>query len=262
MITPLFDPRGNSWIHNTYPIIKIVWLLSIAVSAFMLNNLLTLILLFVECLTIYYFIFTSKETPTPPILSLVSFAILLLFVFNYFLWDSNLGQWKGNNVYYKNILLSHRMDYSLVRALALGSTMLSFFDFTLSTYPRNIARALERIKFSRLICEPIAIALRFLPTFEVNIKMLFRIFLIKYKSSDGKTRLTEGIKNFVILLQSILIMALSQANLTGKSLTLRGFNTRGRKHIYVFLKPELGNYIFIILIILNILSIIFIRYKY
>lgn len=250
MITPLFDPRGNSWIHQAYPTVKILWLLSIAISAAISNNSLFLAFVFIECLSIFRIISARKETPAPPIGTIVVFAVFLLFGLNYLLWGSHLGLWKFQEE--TAIYFSPRFEYSLSRSLALGSTMLSFFDLTLSTFPRDLARSLERIKISRLICEPLAIALRFLPVFEVSLKMQYRMLLIKSSTRSGSNNHKLSSRLLFILLQAILVMALSQANLTGKSLELRGFNRFRRKHSYNPFKPSLGDFIFFLLSIINI----------
>jgi len=251
LITPLFDPRGTSWIHRAYPTVKIFWLISISVSVVVSDNFIFLSIIFIECLFFFEIISKTKETPTPPVVPIVAFAVCLLFGLNYILWGTHLGLIKLSQE--TNIYFSKRFEYSFSRSLALGSTMFSFFNLTLSTYSRDLARSLEYFKISRLICEPLAIALRFLPVFEVNLKMQYRMLLIKYGTTNATSNLKLRGKILFILLQAILIMALSQANLTGKSLELRGFNRCRRKHSYNPFQPFFGDYIFIFISIINIL---------
>lgn len=181
---------------------------------------------------------------------LVFFSMALLFTLNIVLADSKLGTWQESRKLVR-IVFSNDLDYAVLRAVSIGATMVSFFTFTLTTVPRDLSRMMQRLRINNAICEALAIALRFLSVFEVNLKALYRTSQIKFVAINPGNRRKFITKSITQMLEAALVMALSQANITGKSLQLRNFTQSKKRHHYPILQNSPSNAFFVILIIIN-----------
>jgi len=241
MITPRFDPTGDSWLHKANPFSKLVWLGSVGCSSFLSSQLAVLGGVLLECVLLYGVIIHHKRTPAPPLLSLVITTSILITTLNYLFWGSAIGS-IGPVSHLSMPIFSARVDYSLSRGFGIATTMLSLFCLLLSTYPRELARSFEKAHVNRRFCEPLAIALRFLLVFEVAIKVQSRIARMRgHAYQSPKLRL-----------RAFIILALSQANITEKSLKIYGFDPLRRKHDYSALSLSFGDMVLLALSVLHL----------
>jgi energy-coupling factor transporter transmembrane protein EcfT len=165
-----------------------------------------------------------------------------MFGLNIFLAESPLGQW-GTGM---------RVMDAGIKALRLVSTAVAFFVLTLGTAPRDLARDLERLRFPLWFTETLAITLRFLPVFEINALMFKRAVAIRFAGHDGRDfvlRIPRYAKDAMV---GILIMALSQANATAQSLSLRRFSAASARLHYSCASKPLASWLLYSLGVLNL----------
>src|SRR4029077_18432602 len=233
MISPRLDPSGKSLVHRASPVSKLFFLFAVTLVATLDQKLSVELALSIESAWAYWILARGKTTPPPPIFRIVLGIATLLFALNVGLAGSALGRWGG-------IPLAPGSYHSVVpdagtKALRVAATSLSLIVLTLSTIPRDLARRLERLRLPVWFTETLAIALRFLPLFEINLRMLLRSATVQFTFGQGRGRrsflqIRRGMKD---LLVSIIVMALSQASITAQSLELRGFDARRKRSQYL-----------------------------
>ena len=229
MIAPTLDPTGSSVVHSADARVKLVWLLCLSAAATWSGKLAVEALLLCETTVLYIVVARGKRTPPPPVPLMILILAVLLFSLNILFSSTGLRKW-GNAV--SGQAAESAVLDATTKAFRVATTALAFFVFTLSTVPRDLARGLEIMRVKSWLTEPLAIALRFLPVFEVNLRMLNRVALTRFPRSP-KVNAVSSLRYVRALAAGMLILALSQANVTSASLTLRRFDARSPRAQYL-----------------------------
>jgi energy-coupling factor transporter transmembrane protein EcfT len=229
VIAPRFDPTGNSAVHSADSGVKLLWLICLTLIATISNKVAVETLLLVQCLVLFILVARGKRTPVPPVLWMVALLGVLLFCLNLLFTTTALRNWGEGSLARP---LADALAESGVKALRISATALAIFVFTLSTVPRDLARRLETFRIPSWFTEPLAITLRFLPVFEVNLRMLIRVLATRMPRVE-RFSLSSMLRRFGMLIKGTLVLGLSQANVTSASLSLRHFHARVRRQTYL-----------------------------
>jgi energy-coupling factor transport system permease protein len=225
----------NGMFHDLHPFTKIAFILLFATMAIMSSNILFLLALVITVLIISYFANLGPEVMQQfrliTIMSIVLIGITIITMPNGeilgYLIPAIIPVIGGNIP-----ITAGAIDFGIVLTLRFMVLICIFQLFVISTQPRDIVHTMERMRIPIDYTLMFLIALRFIPTLQIEGKRIHEAQLARgYNPGSGFIGKIRSVAPIVIPLVS---NALARANVLGLTIDIRGYRTQIRTRMREF----------------------------
>ena len=225
----------EGFFHRLHPFTKITFILLFGLMSILSTNLLFLILLVIAVLIIAYG--ASLSTEVMQQFKLILFMSIILIGLTIITMPSGetLGYLIPSIV---PVIGGHipittgAIDFGLILTLRFMVLICVFQLFVISTQPRDIVHTMERLKIPIDYTLMFLIALRFIPTLQIEGKRIHEAQLARgYNPGSGVLGKVRSVAPIVIPLVS---NALARATVLGLTIDIRGYRTGIRTRIREF----------------------------
>ncbi len=225
----------EGFFHRLHPFTKITFILLFGLMSILSTNLLFLVLLVVAVLIIAYFASLSTEVMQQfKLITLMSIILIGLTIITMPSGDT-LGYLIPSII---PIIGGHipitmgAIDFGLVLTMRFMVLICVFQLFVISTQPRDIVHTMEHMKIPVDYTLMFLIALRFIPTLQIEGKRIHEAQLARgYNPGSGVLGKVRSVAPIVIPLVS---NALARATVLGLTIDIRGYRTGIRTRIREF----------------------------
>ena len=221
--------------HDLHPFTKIAFILLFAGMAIMSSNILFLLVLVLAVLVIAYLANLGSEVMQQfrliAIMSIVLIGITIITmpsgdILGYLI-PSAIPIIGGNIP-----ITTGAIDFGIVLTLRFMVLICIFQLFVISTQPRDIVHTMERMRIPIDYTLMFLIALRFIPTLQIEGKRIHEAQLARgYNPGSGFIGKIRSVAPIVIPLVS---NALARANVLGLTIDIRGYRTQIRTRMREF----------------------------
>lgn len=220
----------NTILHQTDPIIKILYSITVSVLIIILNKPIQLFLLVLAVLFIFTLARPSWQKIKPLFLVVLAIVITTVFsqsLFYYFEPRTPLITlvprqipvigWltKGVNIYKEGII------YGLIQSLRIIAATFMALTIVLTTHSASMIAALNRIRFPRSLGFVISVSIRFFPHLFEEAKRIILALRLRGLKIKG---VSCAIKAMRFALVPLIINSLRQARLVALAAEVRGFS--------------------------------------
>ena len=225
----------DGFFHRLHPFTKIAFILLFGLMSILSTNLLFLIVLVITVLIIAYGASVSAEVMQQfKLIAVMSIILIGLTIITMpsgetigYLIPSAIPGIGGNFP-----ITTGAIDFGLVLTLRFMVLICVFQLFVISTQPRDIVHTMERMKIPVDYTLMFLIALRFIPTLQIEGKRIHEAQLARgYNPGTGILGKVRSVAPIVIPLVS---NALARATVLGLTIDIRGYRTRTRTRIREF----------------------------
>jgi len=231
----------DGFFHRLHPFTKIAFILLFGLMSILSTNLLFLLLLVVTILIIAYGASLSTEVMQQfRLIALMSIILIALTIITMpsgetigYLIPSVIPLIGGHIP-----ITTGAIDFGLVLTLRFMVLICVFQLFVISTQPRDIVHTMERLKIPVDYTLMFLIALRFIPTLQIEGKRIHEAQLARgYYPGAGIIGKVRSVAPIVIPLVS---NALARATVLGLTIDIRGYRTgiRTRLREFAFQKRD------------------------
>ncbi len=261
----------NSIIHRIDPRFKIVSLLFIIISIFLIKN----IAVFSGFAIFIFLILMASKVPLRTLSGFVKstfFIVLILFVLNCFTVKNYMGQ-----VFWSTLKFGEKPAKFVISIGSIEATVLIFMRIflmvitttilTATTKPLDLMIGLEDlmsplkvVKFpTTVVSMIIAIALRFIPTLLADAQRIMQAQASRgVDFENGK--LTEKFKALVTLIIPLFLSAFSKAYDLADALEARGYNVLAKRTRYRSFNIRFSDIFMLFIVIGMFIGVIFMTY--
>jgi energy-coupling factor transport system permease protein len=233
----------DGFFHRLHPFTKIAFIFVFGLMSIISTNLLFLFLLVITVLIIAYFASLSAEVMQQfKLIAVMSIILIGLTIITMpsgetlgFLIPSAIPGIGGHFP-----ITAGAIEFGLVLTLRFMILICVFQLFVISTQPRDIVHTMERLKIPIDYTLMFLIALRFIPTLQIEGKRIHEAQLARgYNPGTGILGKVRSVAPIVIPLVS---NALSRATVLGLTIDIRGYRTGTRTRIreFVFQRRDYG----------------------
>jgi len=233
----------DGFFHRLHPFTKIAFILLLGIMSILSTNLLFLLLLVVAILIIAYGASLSTEVMQQfKLIALMSIILIGLTLITMpsgetigYLIPSIIPLIGGHIP-----ITTGAIDFGLVLTLRFMVLICVFQLFVISTQPRDIVHTMERLKIPVDYTLMFLIALRFIPTLQIEGKRIHEAQLARgYNPGAGIIGKIRSVAPIIIPLVS---NALARATVLGLTIDIRGYRTgtRTRLREFAFQKRDYG----------------------
>ncbi|PKL70633.1 MAG: energy-coupling factor transporter transmembrane protein EcfT [Methanomicrobiales archaeon HGW-Methanomicrobiales-1] len=225
----------DGFFHRLHPFTKIAFILLFGIMSILSTNLLFLLLLVITILIIAYVASLSTEVMQQfKLIALMSIILIGLTI---------ITMPSGETIGYLIPLVipligghipitTGAIEFGLVLTLRFMVLICVFQLFVISTQPRDIVHTMERLKIPVDYTLMFLIALRFIPTLQIEGKRIHEAQLARgYNPGDGIIGKVRSVAPIVIPLVS---NALARATVLGLTIDIRGYRTGTRTRLREF----------------------------
>jgi energy-coupling factor transport system permease protein len=225
----------DGFFHRLHPFTKIAFILLFGLMSILSTNLLFLVLLVVAVLIIAYGASLRAEVMQQfTLIAIMSIILIGLTIITMpsgetvgYLIPSAIPGIGGHLP-----ITTGAIDFGLVLTLRFMVLICVFQLFVISTQPRDIVHTMERMKIPIDYTLMFLIALRFIPTLQIEGKRIHEAQLARgYNPGTGLPGKIRSIAPIVIPLVS---NALSRATVLGLTIDIRGYRTGTRARVREF----------------------------
>jgi energy-coupling factor transport system permease protein len=222
----------DGFFHRLHPFTKIAFILLFGLMSILSTNLLFLFVLVVAILIISWFASVSSEVLQQfrliAIMSVILIGITILTIPS----GTTLGYLIPPGVPLVGGMLpvtSGAIEFGLVLTLRFMILICAFQLFVISTQPRDIVHTMERMKVPIDYTLMFLIALRFIPTLQIEGTRIHEAQLARgYNPGTG---LMGKIRSVAPVVVPLVSNALSRANVLGLTIDIRGYRTGKRTRL-------------------------------
>jgi energy-coupling factor transport system permease protein len=225
----------DGFFHRLHPFTKIAFILLFALMSIISTNLPFLVLLIIAVLIISFFASLGAEVMQQfKLIAIMSIILIGLTIITMpsgetmgYLIPSAIPGIGGHFP-----VTTGAIDFGLVLTLRFMVLICVFQLFVISTQPRDIVHTMERMKIPIDYTLMFLIALRFIPTLQIEGKRIHEAQLARgYNPGTGIVGKVRSVAPIVIPLVS---NALSRATVLGLTIDIRGYRTGTRTRIREF----------------------------
>ncbi|MHB8163732.1 MAG: energy-coupling factor transporter transmembrane component T family protein [Methanoregula sp.] len=225
----------DGFFHRLHPFTKIAFILLFGIMSILSTNLLFLLLLVITILIIAYFASLSTEVMQQfKLIALMSIILIGLTIITMpsgetigYLIPSVIPLIGGHIP-----ITTGGIEFGLVLTLRFMVLICVFQLFVISTQPRDIVHTMERMRIPVDYTLMFLIALRFIPTLQIEGKRIHEVQLARgYNPGAGIIGKVRSVAPIVIPLVS---NALARATVLGLTIDIRGYRTGTRTRLREF----------------------------
>jgi len=225
----------DGFFHRLHPFTKIAFILLLGIMSILSTNLVFLLLLVVAILIISYCASLSAEVMQQfKLIALMSIILIGLTIVTMpsgetigYLIPSIIPLIGGHIP-----ITTGAIDFGLVLTLRFMVLICVFQLFVISTQPRDIVHTMERLKIPVDYTLMFLIALRFIPTLQIEGKRIHEAQMARgYNPGAGIIGKVRSVAPIVIPLVS---NALARATVLGLTIDIRGYRTGTRTRLREF----------------------------
>jgi energy-coupling factor transport system permease protein len=225
----------DGFFHRLHPFTKIAFIIVFGLMSILSINLLFLLVLVAAVLVIAYGASLSNEVFQQfrliGVMSVVLIGITLITMPG----GSTIGYLipAGIPIIGGSLpVTTGAIDFGLIMTLRFMILICTFQLFVISTRPRDIVHTMERMKIPTDYTLMFLIALRFIPTLQIEGMRIHEAQLARgYNPGTGLIGKVRSVAPVVVPLVS---NALSRANVLGLTIDIRGYRTGKRTHLREF----------------------------
>jgi energy-coupling factor transport system permease protein len=221
--------------HNLHPFTKILFILLFGTMAILSTNIVFLSVLIVVILFLAYCANLGPEVMQQFRLIVIMSVVLIGITIITMPGGENLGYLIpaiipviGGNIQ----VTTGAIDFGIVLTLRFMILICAFQLFVISTQPRDIVHTMERMRIPIDYTLMFLIALRFIPTLQIEGKRIHEAQLARgFNPGSGFIGKIKSVAPIVIPLVS---NALARANVLGLTIDIRGYRTQIRTRLREF----------------------------